>query len=94
MRADDYVVGAANVFDEMDASDDLHDATAEFVHLLDDNTVDIHQASFGDYSYDELDDGLHGHDKEEYGVEEVDRGVRPRASKSSRKIKERHAFGR
>ncbi|KAE8794535.1 Lactation elevated protein 1 [Hordeum vulgare] len=55
------VVAAANVFDEMGASDSLHDATIEFVHLLDDNTVDIDQAPIDDYGYNEMDGGVHGH---------------------------------
>lgn len=49
----------------------LHDAAADFVQMLDDNTVHINQAPIGDYGYNELDGG-HG---EEDDVEEVDEGV-------------------
>ncbi|KAE8805300.1 Lactation elevated protein 1 [Hordeum vulgare] len=72
--ANDYDVGPANVFDERGASDSLHDAIVDFVHLLDDNIVYIDQAPIGDYGYDELDGGVHSHGSEEDGVEEVDKG--------------------
>ncbi|KAE8815839.1 putative galacturonosyltransferase 14 [Hordeum vulgare] len=75
MPADDYAAGAANMFDEMDARDGLHDPTIEFVHLLDDNTIAVDQALVGDYSYSELDGGVHGHSEKEDGVKEVDKGV-------------------
>ncbi|KAE8804469.1 putative galacturonosyltransferase 14 [Hordeum vulgare] len=70
-----FVAAASNMFNEMGARDNLHDATVEFVHLLDDNTVDIDQAPIDDYGYNELDDGVHYHSQEEHGVEEVDNGV-------------------
>ncbi|KAE8784767.1 putative galacturonosyltransferase 14 [Hordeum vulgare] len=44
MLGNSYATIASNVFDEMGARDCLHDATAKFLHLLDDNTVDIDQA--------------------------------------------------
>ena len=53
----------------------MHDATAEFVHLLDDNTIDIDQAPIGDYSYNEMEGGVDSHDEEEDEVEEVGEGV-------------------
>ena len=48
---------------------------ADFVQMLDDNTVDIDQAPIGDYGYNEMDGGVHGHGGEEDDVEEVDEGV-------------------
>ncbi|KAE8794676.1 putative galacturonosyltransferase 14 [Hordeum vulgare] len=75
MLADDYVAATANVFDEMGASDGLHDATTVFVHLLDDNTVESDQALIGDYGYNELDGVMHDRGDKEHGVEEVDKGV-------------------
>ncbi|KAE8805124.1 hypothetical protein D1007_18867 [Hordeum vulgare] len=45
MHADSDATTASNVFDKMGARGDLHNATAKIVHLLDDNTIDIDQAS-------------------------------------------------
>ncbi|KAE8794637.1 putative galacturonosyltransferase 14 [Hordeum vulgare] len=63
------------VFDEMGASTDVHDATVEFVHMLDNNDVNIDQASINDYGYNEMDDGVHGHSEEDNVVHEIGEGV-------------------
>ena len=62
----------------------LHDATADFVQILDDNTVDIDQAPIGDYGYNEMDGGVHGHGEEEDDVQEVDEGMLDEAQAKSR----------
>ncbi|KAE8780845.1 putative galacturonosyltransferase 14 [Hordeum vulgare] len=69
MPADDAAAAAPNVFDGMGESKGLHDATIECVHLLEDNTIDIDQASIGDYGYNEMDGGMHDHKEEEDEVE-------------------------
>ena len=69
---------------ERNCSAGLHDATADFVQMLDDNTVDIDQAPIGDYNYNEMDGGMHGHGEEEDDVEEVDEGVFDEAQAKSR----------
>ncbi|KAE8797952.1 putative galacturonosyltransferase 14 [Hordeum vulgare] len=38
-------------------------------------SFDMDQASVSDYSYSELDGGVHGHGEEEHGVKEVDKAV-------------------
>ena len=53
----------------------MHDATAKFVHVLDNNAVDIDQALIGDYNYNEMDGGVHGHGEEEDEVEVIGEGV-------------------
>ncbi|KAE8770595.1 putative galacturonosyltransferase 14 [Hordeum vulgare] len=58
MPNNDYAPSTSNVFGKMGASDIFHDATTKFVHLLDANTVDIDQASIGDYCYNELGGGV------------------------------------
>ncbi|KAE8786195.1 Lactation elevated protein 1 [Hordeum vulgare] len=70
MPAGDNATVATNVFYEMGAS-----GTAEFVHLLDDNTVDIEQAPINHYDYNELDGGVHDHGEEEDGVVKVDKAA-------------------
>ena len=45
------------------------------MQILDDNTVDIDKAPIGDYGYNEMDGGVHGHGEEEDEVEEVEEGV-------------------
>ena len=45
------------------------------MQMLDDNTVDIDQAPIGDYGYNEMDGGVHGHGEEEDEVEVIGEGV-------------------
>ncbi|KAE8787103.1 putative galacturonosyltransferase 14 [Hordeum vulgare] len=71
MPVDGYATVVSNVFDKMGARDSLHDATDEFMHLLDDNAVDIDQALIGDYGYNELDGRVHDHGEEKDGVKEI-----------------------
>ncbi|KAE8772562.1 putative galacturonosyltransferase 14 [Hordeum vulgare] len=54
--ANDVAAATPEAFDEMSASIDLHDAIAEFVHMLDDNTVDIDQAPIDRGSLTKLND--------------------------------------
>ncbi|KAE8820046.1 putative galacturonosyltransferase 14 [Hordeum vulgare] len=77
MSIDNAAAPAPRVFDEMGAScsNNFHDASAKFVHVLDDNTADIDRAPIGDYDCNEMDDGEHGHGEEENEVEEVEKGV-------------------
>ena len=60
---------------ERNCSADLHDATAKFVHMLDDNAVDIDQAPIGDYDYNDMDGGVDRHGVEEDEVEKIGEGV-------------------
>ncbi|KAE8770563.1 putative galacturonosyltransferase 14 [Hordeum vulgare] len=65
---------AGEVFDEMAGSGGSNNAAAEFVNLLDTNTVDIGQAFFADFDYNETEGGVDDHGGEDE-VEEVDEGV-------------------
>ena len=60
---------------EQNYSTGLHDVTDEFVHMLDDNIVDIDQAPIGDYGYNEMDGGVDGHGEEEDEVVKIGEGV-------------------
>ena len=51
------------------------------MQMLDDNTVDIDQAPIGDYGYNEMDGGVHGHGVEEDEVEEVEEGCSTKRKK-------------
>ncbi|KAE8787560.1 Lactation elevated protein 1 [Hordeum vulgare] len=51
---------AAEVFDEM-AGSRLNNATNEFMNMLDTNAVDIDQASFEPFNYNETDSGVDDH---------------------------------
>ncbi|KAE8779033.1 putative galacturonosyltransferase 14 [Hordeum vulgare] len=86
MLTDGYATATTNVFDEMGARGGLHSGTAEFVHLLDDNTIDIEQAPINYYGYNELDGGVHDHVEEDDGVMEVDKAAfdQEQAKKGSR----------
>ncbi|KAE8799756.1 hypothetical protein D1007_24850 [Hordeum vulgare] len=64
MSVDDYATTASNLFYEMGERDNLHNATAEFVNLLADNTMDIEQAPIGYYGYNKLDGGLRDYGQE------------------------------
>ncbi|KAE8808215.1 Lactation elevated protein 1 [Hordeum vulgare] len=75
MPVDVYATAASSVFDEMVARDGSHNAIAEFVHLLEDNTIDIDQAPIGDYGYNESDGVVHDHSEEEDGVKEIDKAM-------------------
>ena len=51
----------------------MNNATAEFVNLLDTNAVDIDQAPFAAFDYNETEGGVDDHGGEE--VEEIDEGA-------------------
>ncbi|KAE8772183.1 putative galacturonosyltransferase 14 [Hordeum vulgare] len=87
MPADDNATAATNVFDEMGTS-----WTAKFVHLWNDNTVDIKQAPIDYYGYNELDGGVHDHGGKEDGVMRLTRRLRPRASKKGTRSKNYMSF--
>ncbi|KAE8807112.1 putative galacturonosyltransferase 14 [Hordeum vulgare] len=75
---------ASDVFNEMAGS---NDATAEFVNLLDTNTVDIDQALIGDFNCNEVDGGVDGQSSEDE-VEEIHEGCM-----TKRKSSPGYAFG-
>ena len=64
----------------------MHDATDDFVQMLDDNNVDIDQATIGEYGYNEMDVGVHGHGEED-DVEEVDEGLYDEAQAECTRLK-------
>ncbi|KAE8784913.1 putative galacturonosyltransferase 14 [Hordeum vulgare] len=65
MPVDDYATTASNLFYEMGERHDLHNATAKFVNLLADNTIDIEQAPIGYYGYNKLDGGVRDYGEED-----------------------------
>ncbi|KAE8788437.1 Lactation elevated protein 1 [Hordeum vulgare] len=79
------------VFDEMARSGGSNNVVAEFVNLLDTNGVDIDQASFADFDYNEMEGGvIDGEDE----VKEVDEGAYQQAQAKKREIEELHNLGR
>ncbi|KAE8792694.1 Lactation elevated protein 1 [Hordeum vulgare] len=56
-------------------SNGFHNATAEFVHLLHDNTVGIEQALVGYYGYNVSNGDVHDHTKEKDGIMKVDKAT-------------------
>ncbi|KAE8779321.1 galacturonosyltransferase 14 [Hordeum vulgare] len=62
------------VFDETFGSCGSNNATAEFVHLLATNAVDIDQAPIGGFDYNELEGGIDDHGGEDE-VDEIDEGM-------------------
>nr|XP_020185878.1 glutathione S-transferase T3-like [Aegilops tauschii subsp. strangulata] len=75
---------AGEVFDEMAGSGGSNNATAEFVSLLDTNTVDIDQAPFAAFDYNETEGGVDDHGGEEE-VEEIDEGAYEQSQTKSEK---------
>ncbi|KAE8820728.1 putative galacturonosyltransferase 14 [Hordeum vulgare] len=61
MPLNDAAPPATEVFDEMAGSDGSNNATTEFMNMLDTNAVDIDQASFKPFNYNETDDGVDDH---------------------------------
>ncbi|KAE8792469.1 Lactation elevated protein 1 [Hordeum vulgare] len=61
MPLNDSAPPAAEVFDEMAGSGGSNNATTEFMNMLDTNTVDIDQASFEPFNYNETDGGVDDH---------------------------------
>ncbi|KAE8773560.1 putative galacturonosyltransferase 14 [Hordeum vulgare] len=73
MSFNDAASTTGEVFDEMNGSGS-NNATVNFVNVLDTNTVDIDQASFADFDYNEMDAGVDDHGGE-HEVEELHEGV-------------------
>ena len=71
----------------------MNNATAEFVNLLDTDAVDIDQAPFADFDYNEMEDGVDDHGGEDE-VEEVDVGAYEQAQAKKCEIEEQHDLGR
>ena len=63
------------------------------MNLLDTNTVDIDQAPFADFDYNEMEGGVDDHGGEDE-VEEVDEGAYEQAQAKKREIEELHDLGR
>ncbi|KAE8793098.1 putative galacturonosyltransferase 14 [Hordeum vulgare] len=61
MPLNDSAPPAAEVFDEMAGSGGSNNATTEFMNMLDMNAVDIDQASFKPFNYNETDGGVDDH---------------------------------
>ncbi|KAE8817553.1 Lactation elevated protein 1 [Hordeum vulgare] len=61
MLLNDVAPPAAEVFDEMAGSGGSNNATTECMNMLDTNAVDIDQASFEPFNYNETDDGVDDH---------------------------------
>ncbi|KAE8817448.1 galacturonosyltransferase 14 [Hordeum vulgare] len=61
MPLNDSTPPAAEVFDEMAGSGGSNNATTEFMNMLDTNAVDIDQASFEPFNYNETDGGVDDH---------------------------------
>ncbi|KAE8785620.1 galacturonosyltransferase 14 [Hordeum vulgare] len=61
MPLNDSAPPAAEVFDEMAGSGGSNNATTEFMNMLDTNAVDIDQASFEPFNYNETDGGVDDH---------------------------------
>ncbi|KAE8820625.1 galacturonosyltransferase 14 [Hordeum vulgare] len=55
------VAPPAAVFDEMVGSGGSNNATTEFMNMLDTNAVDIDQASFEPFNYNETGVGVYDH---------------------------------
>ncbi|KAE8777543.1 galacturonosyltransferase 14 [Hordeum vulgare] len=84
---------AREVFDETYGSHGSNNATAEFVHLLATNAVDIDQAPIGSFDYNELEGDVDDHGGENE-VEEIDEGTYQQSQGKKREIKELHDLGR
>ncbi|KAE8783811.1 galacturonosyltransferase 14 [Hordeum vulgare] len=61
MPLNDAAPPAAKVFDEMAGSGGSNNVTTEFMNMLDTNAVDIDQASFEPFNYNETDGGVDDH---------------------------------
>ncbi|KAE8814866.1 galacturonosyltransferase 14 [Hordeum vulgare] len=61
MSFNDAPPPASEVFDEMAGSGGSNNATTEFVNMLDTNAVDIDQAPFEPFDYNETDGGMDDH---------------------------------
>lgn len=61
--------------------------------MLDTNAVDIDQATFAAFDYNEMEGGMEYHGGE-YEVKEVDEGAYEQAQEKKREIKELHDLGR
>ncbi|KAE8788520.1 putative galacturonosyltransferase 14 [Hordeum vulgare] len=61
MPLNDAAPPGAEVFDEMAGSGGSNNATTEFMNMLDTNAVDIDQASFEPFNYNETDGGVDDH---------------------------------
>ncbi|KAE8794828.1 Lactation elevated protein 1 [Hordeum vulgare] len=59
--SNDVAPPACEVFDEMAGSGGSNNATTEFMNMLDTNMVDIDQASFEPFNYNETDGGVDDH---------------------------------
>nr|XP_045089502.1 uncharacterized protein LOC123497228 [Aegilops tauschii subsp. strangulata] len=78
---------ASEVFDEMAGIGGSNNATTEFVNLLDTNAVDIDQAPFAAFDYNEMEGGVDDHSDEEE-LEEIDEGEYEQAqARKSQRLK-------